>query len=355
MNANHTDNIEINASLQAAAGATASFGVVAYVREGITLGGDRIRLYADRAEVAVDELAGEVDATTTAAATVAFSQQPRPSLFAVIRKAADPETYVQALDAARAELSWYVTTIDSRDLADIDAVSDYQEALPSGIFIPQSSDSGWLTSGAPAAFAGYVGKERTALIYHDTDGEFADVGWSVARATFSPDTQSAPWDGRARAVAGLATQPNTTQKAFLDANNANHGLEYRSAPFFVDAGKNGAGRPLHEIVSLDWFQARLGERTADLKLKYSDLGLKVPINEEGQNLLLSIVDGLLQDATTARHFNPGQTRATAVPITAEDLSNERLCFTVEGQFTGSARKFKFNLFFTRDPINTTGA
>jgi len=349
--ANHLDNFEIDASLQAAPASVASFGIEAFIREGVTLGGDRIRAYANLDGVKADELAGEVDSTVTAAATVVFAQQPTPSIWMVIRKEV-AESYTEALVAARqADCRFYIVTLDSRDLADIALLAQYVETQKH-ILIGQSGDAGWLTPSVPAAFALYGSLERTAILYHDTDGVFAAEGWGAARATFDPDVTSAPWDGRARAVAGLATSPNATQKLNLDDNKANHGLELRSAPFYVDAGVNGSGRPLHEIVSLDWFQSRLVERVADTKLTYSDRGAKIPVTVTGQQIILSIIEALLAEGVAAGHFVADQVEAVAVAITDTDRSLSRLCFQVRGQFAGSTRKFKFNLNFTRDPINT---
>lgn len=352
MAANHLDNIVINIILDPAPLARAGFGTVLLIADeaaGTTLDSDRIRTYASVAAAQTDATAGFISASILAAITDAFSQRVEPVEVKIGRKAAI-EDYGEALAAIiLVDPDFYAITIESRAAVDQVIISPIVEAS-SRILILQSADADWLTTGIPAAYTTIANSERTAIVFHDIATEWSDFAWAVNRSVFDPDLQSAPWDAGVQAVAAYTAAPTDTEKGFLDANFVNHGLPFGSDPFFVDAGVNLAGRQLHEIVTSDWFEARLQEDVATVKTTASARGDKIVIDSTGQAQILAVIAALFQVGVNADHFVTGQTAQAAETITQADLDAGRLRFNGQAQIAGSARIFVFNFNFSRTPI-----
>ena len=358
MAANHLDNILINIILDPAPLQVAGFGVALLIVDQVTssLGGDRIRTYTDVAGASADVTAGELSALALTFVTAAFSQRTKPASVKVGRAdTGGGETYADALAAIEiVDPDFYGIAIEVRTSVDQVLVSTAVEAS-SRIFVLQSADADWLTTGLPAAYTALAGRERTAVLFHDVSTVPADFAWLANRLVFDPDVKSAPWDAAVQGVAGLGLMLNATQKGFLDTNFANHGLPYGSEPFFVDAGVNIVGRPLHEIETADWFEARLQESITALKTAASNRGDKIVIGPTGQGQILAEIAALFQRGVNANHFIAGQTEQLAVAIITADLDLGRLRFTGRAQLASSARKFEFTFNFSRTPIFAVAA
>lgn len=353
MAADHLDNIVINISLDPAPITAAGFGTMMIIADGSTtsLDGDRIRSYASLAAVQTDVTAGFVSVVMLAAATAAFSQTRAPALIKIGR-----QDGVEAFDAALAAIivadpDFYGIAIEPRTSGDQVLVSTSVEAS-SRIFIFQSADAGWKTSGVPAAFATLDNRERTILAYHDTDAVFMDFAWGANRLAFDPDTRSAPWTSPVQGVAAYAAAPTDSEKGFLDANKANNGLPYGGASFFVDPGVNMNNRPIYEVETADWFEARLREAVAQLVVARNNAGLKIPVTVEGQALVQQLIEAQFGIGVDAGHFVSGQTISQPVTITAADITAQRLRFTGQAQLVTSARIFQFDFNFSRNPVVT---
>jgi hypothetical protein len=356
LRASHEDNIQITITLDPPPTEGLDFETVLLLREGITLGGDRVRTYTSVNSVEADETAGDVDAFVTEWARVAFSQSPPPKQIKVGRKDLVGETYEDAYDAVLVEdCDFYPVVIDSRDAATQVAFSGAIEADEADglrrLFVLQSSDADWKTAGLPAAYSTLAGRERTAVVFHDDNAEVADGAWAVSRAVFDPDVRSAPWDGQIFEVANLTAAPTDTEKGHLDDNHANHGLPYGNADMWIDPGVNVVGRFLHELVTADWFYARLLEDTAAFKIKYSARGRKVPLDDVGRSLIRKLLENLLAQGVAGEHFQAGQTSVTVQPISDDDRANGCIRASAIATLLGSARIFKFDLAFVRNPIN----
>jgi len=350
---NHLDNIVINITLDPAPLQRAGFGIPLLIVDGTTssLGGDRVRAYTDVTGAAADVTAGELSAAALAAITAAFSQRTPPATVKVGKKDGGDAYDVALGEILAVDTDFYGVAIESRIAGDQIPVSTAVEAS-NRIFVFQSSDADWLTASLPAAYTTIAGRERTGYVYHDTDAVWSDFAWLANRLVFDPDNQSAPWDAGVQGVAALATAPTATEKINLDANFANHGLPYGAETFFIDAGVNAAGRPLHEIVTADWFDARLREAIAALKTAASARGDKIVIGPSGQGSILGEINALFDQGSraTVGHFVAGQTRATAETITQADIDAQRLRFSGAAQLASSARAFEFNFNFSRTPI-----
>jgi len=351
---NHLDLISITITLASAPLARAGFGTVLGMFEDITLDGDRYRTYTDLAAVAADNTAGYLSAEVLAAATAMFSQTTPPAKIAIGRVdvTASAETYAAALDAVEAAgfTDYWAVFMESRTAATQVAFATNVQTRRKMLFL-QSSDAGWLTAGVPAAFSDLDGDERTVLIWHDDDTEWADAAWSANRLVFNPDTISAPFRAGVQAVGAYAAAMSSTQKDAARANNANIGLPMGTADFFVDPGTNMNGRPIYEILTADWFYTRLREDFAVFIVDKAASGQKIPVDVRGQAQALSLINSRLKLGVNAGHFIPDQVEATAEDITSADISAQELRFSGRAQLAVAARKFTFTFNFGRDPIN----
>lgn len=353
----HNDNIQITITLDPPPQAGLDFETVLLLRDGISLDGDRVRTYTSLNAVQGDEDSGFVDAFVTEWARVAFSQSPPPKQIKVGRvDTAGLETYEDAYDLVLAEdCDFYAVVIDSRaavtQVAFSAAVEADEAAGVRHVFVLQSSDADWKTAGLPAAYTALADRERTAVVYHDDDNEVQDGAWAVSRTVFDPDIRSAPWDGQIFETGALNNALTDAEKGHLDDNSANHGLPYGNAPIWMDPGVNISNRFLHEIVTADWFYARLLEDTAAFKIKYSARGRKVPLDDVGRSLIRKLLENLLAQGVAAEHFQAGQTAVQVEPISADDRALGRIRASAQATLLGSARIFQFDLAFVRNPIN----
>lgn len=377
-NPNHLDNFTFNITLDSPPAESTAFSNVLMIVELATnsLNGDRARSYNSPAAMQTDVDDGYLAAAIKAAGDVAFAQSPKPPSVIVanwdrvgVETAAALAT---AIDNTGFDY-WGVCAPTLRtdagaDSAFLEGLADeYKEGVRRKHFCVQSADAELLTTGAPTtdtAFAGMFADtavtKRAQVIYHSDDTEYADVAYLANRLAFDADEFSVPWDTPLESVTPYvtATTPITlsdTQKGFLDANNINHGLELGTELFFVDPGVTLDGTPVYEVLTRDWFLDRLEARLAALKNSMSKRGLKITIDGKGQGLILALVEGLFDAGSTltSPHFEPGQTQIIALDITQADRDAQRLRFQGAATFAVSARKFTFNLNFTRQQIITT--
>lgn len=315
-----------------------------------TLGGVRVVSYTSASEVAAALVATQISATTAAWLTDAFSQIPTPAKVKVaFHDTAAVETLTAALAAIEAlDTDWYGTAIYSRVNADIVTWAALIEARKK-IFVAQSGDSSWLDSGVPAGLSAIAGYDRTAVIYHATATEAADLTWLVSRLVHDPDKRSAGWEGQVRGVASTAAL-TTAQRDFIVGNDANVGLPFSSADVYVSPGVMQSGRAIYELVTADWFSARVAEDFAFAKLAHTNRGEKWIVDPTGQVEGLGILNGRLQQGEDVGHFPKGQTRATAETITDQDIQDQKLRFKAEAQIAADARLFDIDVFLQSDPL-----
>jgi hypothetical protein len=349
----HSPNISIDIVLDAAPVESAGFGTVllAVPQAQNSLNSERVAEYASVDEATAANTAGYISASTLAAITAAFSQTPRPESVKVGRvDLVGGETYASAIALIRAvDDDWYVYCVTTRTAADQTAVITAIEAIDK-VCVLQSGDATLLTGALPAALSGYASAKHTAIVYHDTAAEWADVAWAVSRSVWDPDVTSAAWTGEVAGVNAYATALTSAQRTNLQAIHVNVGLPYGSADFYVDAGKNGEGRPLYEIVTKHWFAARVREDVIEEKLNHDARGAKIPVTTTGQAKIKAIVDARLEQGVAAGHFVAGEIETTMPEITDDDRDNERIRIEGRAQIAVSGRIFDFDLNFGRDPL-----
>lgn len=352
--ATHNNSITISIALDGAPGAVQGFGTAALIFESATIHGgtDRIRAYASY-EAAEDD--ADLPAGALAAAATAFAQPTPPAVFKIGRKVPTTETWTQAITAVRAvDDDFYALAVSSRVNADVEEVSEAIEPTKK-LALLQSGEATLLTNSIAAALADCFIRERTALVYHPTAAQWADVAWAVNRLAFDPDTQSVPWDCELGGVSAPAALTQA-QYDFAIANNVNVLAPLGPAPVYLDRGVNAKGRPLYEMLTRDWFEVRLKERVAQLRVDLSRRGQKLIINNpqvgasntSAQAQLIGIVSALYQEGIAAGHFVPDVNATfSALPLTSTDISLRRVRISGRGRFAVSGVLFDFNLVFTR--------
>lgn len=214
---NHNDNITINVTLSAVPAQEAGFGTVLLMVPKATNSLNSVRSvrYTSYAEAQAAQTAGYISSGTLAAIAVAFAQRPAPAdiLVGNVDLAGSPaETYATALPLIQAHDSdFYGVCATTRTGADVEALALVVETEDL-LYVSQSSDADWLTSGYPSAFVDLEDLENSATVYHTTDAQWADVAWLCGALAFDPDVQSIPWDRPLKGVSAYTSDLTSAQK-----------------------------------------------------------------------------------------------------------------------------------------------
>jgi len=351
-------NITVNIFLDAASRAARSFGLILLIvpLTANSLDGERVVEYASLADAQDAETAGFISADTLVAITAMFAQptQPEAVLVGYRNDSGSPETWAAAITAIRAlRDDWYAVAIGTHTDVAIVAVSDAIESItPGRLFMGLSTDTSWLDSGVPAGFTTIVDNERTAMLWHDDADSGGDAAYLANRLGFDPDAQSVPWQSAPLiGVAEYATPITDTQRSFAIANNINILADYGSYSNVTDPGRTLTGRPVEQIQSGDWLEARIKEAIADLAVTRSARGQKIPVSPVGQGLVQGVIEGWLQQGVAAGHFIEGQTSCVPQDITTADITNQRLRFKVAAQLAVSARPYTIDINLQQTAVN----
>lgn len=352
--ADHNSSISISISLDGAPGGTQGFGTALMLFESATIHGgtDRVRSYGDVAAAAAD---AQLPAGALAAAVAAFSQPTPPSVFKIGRKVPATETWTQAITAVRlVDDDFYALAISSRAPADQELASVAIEATKK-IVAFQSAEASLLTASIATPPSAIFARERSLVAYHPTAAQWSDVAWLCNRLAFDPDTISAPWDCE---LGGVTAPPPLAQAQydFALSNNVNVIAALDGASTYLDRGVNAKGRPVYELLTRDWFEARLQERVSQLRVDLSRRGQKLIINTtvgatSAQAYLLSIAEGLMVEGIAAGHFVADERAGfAAVALSPTDITNRRVRVSGKCKLAVSGVLFSFNLNFTRNAL-----
>lgn len=348
MTTTHDSQVSVDVTLGPATSSEQGFGVLLFLDSASDLGGDTHREYSDSDDALADEDAGDLSSMGLAFVTATLSQMPRPEKVLVGAVDTTGSSYVDDLsDIAQLTDEFYGVGIDSRDDADIVDVAEYVETTNLQFFA-QSSEEGLLSAGLPSGLEDLEDLERTSLVYHDDDDEPAVEAWAASRLVHNPDDRSAPWTGQVRAISSYASPGLTGAEASAaKANNVNLILPFGDVSTYVFDGVNMAGRDIYEIVSLDWFTARLKSRVTLLKQEYDSRGLKIPISASGQNILRGEIQAQIDQGIAAGHFSEDTPDPEFPdPIPAADITAGELKAEGEIIILESARSFPLTFFFT---------
>lgn len=278
-------------------------------------------------------------------ATIVFSQNPAPSRVASGREDVGDADLTATLDAIEADdaTGWYFLNIESRVTADILLGSAWVNARRKiGIF--QTSEAALRdgTGGNIGETLAALNPFRTALIWHATDAEYLDGGWTALGAAADLDAPAGQITFALKQISGVPTDTLTSgQETNIRTENANTYTEIGGRGVTL-SGTSSEGEFIDVQTTLDWLFFRTQERvfaalaTTSTKVPFTNAGIALVEGEVKAVLDLGVING---------HLSP-DTRPT---VSSPDVSevqpadkNARLLQTVEGDgvLAGAIHKAK---------------
>lgn len=363
MSATHNDLIQIDINLAAPPATSTDFAAMAFFAIDQPFGsGARSKSYQSYSALNADS--ANLSANALAAGLAAFSQSRAPSVFTVVHvDDIGGETYADAWDAfVVTGVSFFLVATESRAVADHEDIAGRLESYKKAFGCFQSSAI--VTAGTvdKTAYDAFKAREYSMGIYHDTDTEWHDVALLASRGTFDLDQISNTYTGRISVpstpdiddTAKLALKAQTVGTP-AESTAWNVALPMSVAPAYVDTGKNFAGTPVYEIISVIWFKDRLQARLQALKLSYDDRGAKLPLNRAGQEAVKSEVRAQFKVGEDAGHFQAGKDAdgvryndiSMPDPIPAADIADQTMTGTGYATILSGARIIDLEFNFTR--------
>jgi len=253
------DIIDVRISREIPVVSRVGFGTPVFVTEGTTFPAGTVNSYGD-----MDEVAEDYDSTDDAfqAAQAAFAQDSGLQAFKVYHKDADDmeeawgdvPSNISAVDD-----DWYCILIESRDAADIEAVSNAVEAL-NKLFIAASADADILDGQVDNDIASTLldqNLSRTALIYHsEADSEYPDAAW--AGLQLPEDPGSTTW--AFKTLSGIPTDSlSSSELQALRDKRCNHYISVAGNSITYEGYTSEPGVFIDIIRGLDWLRQRMAE------------------------------------------------------------------------------------------------
>jgi hypothetical protein len=338
----------------------AAFNIILVLGENWTFS-ERFKLYStdDLASVLAD-LGGVTDPEYLAAISIA-SQNPRPTLFAGGRKAADPETWTEALDAIKLENdSWYGLIAATRDVSEQEAVATWTNANKKvGIFASAGTDVGGGVidiidqnkATDNTSIAHHINNnslDRCAALYHSkADGAstdtFIDAGLLALLLVRRPGTYTPMF----KTVIGSSVDDLTpTQQANAFEKKCSTYEEVGEVNI-IQEGWVGTGEYFDLIIWIDWLESKIQSNVYVLLVNEP----KVPFDDGGITSIEGQVQQVLkieQDNTaiTPTSFDENKIQDggyyTSVPDASDVLPADKLARTL--------KDVKFTAFYA-NPIH----
>jgi hypothetical protein len=252
--------------------------------------------------------AGYISATTKGQVNDMFSQTTlRPQKVLVGRvDLVGLETYLIGMDACiTAGADFYYVAVQSATIADSESVSAGVEADGFRLFAAQTVSAArtdWYGATWPAGWPNFEGRERTFVVWHQTDTEAMAACYAAARGAYDPTQRSAGWLGNVKEVPA-ATALTTAQETNLSANYVNLGKNCTLGTNWVAEGKNCAGRAIDHIVSIDWFRVTVEAKIYETVAKYAAFGRKLTADSDGAAQIAQIVQKIALEGVALGHFD----------------------------------------------------
>lgn len=289
--------------------------------------------------------------------TTVFSQELGVDSVMIGREDAGDADWTVTMDAIEAEdsESWYITNTETRTAADIEDVAVWCEARNGSstapkIYIPQSSDAAILTGGSGIGFdLAALSLNRTALLYHSDDADYADGGWSSIGGGFNLDTPGGVGIWAYKTIAGVPIDVVTGAQAVAAyADNVNlygrlKGLD------FTSKGTMAAGEPrfIDVTTSVDWLKVRLQEKVLET---FVGTPTKIPYTNAGINIIVAAVQEVLQQGVSFGHLSPDTPPRIIAPnvfeVSSADKGARTLTLQVEVVLAGAIQKVIINVNVT---------
>lgn len=158
-----------------------------------------------------------------------------------------------------------------------------------------------------------LGYNRTAVVYHDDDTEHLDGAWTGRCLSFALDAPNGASIWAYHRLAGVtATRLTDAQKTAILDDNGNYyaPVTYTSGveeAGFTVRGQMLSGRRIDITTSIDLTRARLEEALLRAFLRASAVNSKIPMTDEGIQLLAGVARGVLDNLVRAGHYADGAT------------------------------------------------
>lgn len=275
---------------------------------------ERIREYS-----AIEDIGEDfgVDSPEYAAATVFFSQSPKPTQVFIGRWAktlanaetGNPETTLQAVNAALQYTNWYgLALADSAELVDADVLSvaaAIEASSLSRIFAVTTADPDVLVTGNTDNL-GYklkaAGYGRTFWQY-STSSKYAAISAFGRAFTVNFNGSNTTITLKFKAEPGVTYETLTvSQAAAIDAINGNVYVYYANDTAIIQQGVMANGDFFDERHGLDWLQNYV--QTNLYNLLYTST-TKIPQTDAGVTRLMTNVEQSLDQAATNGLVAPG--------------------------------------------------
>lgn len=239
------------------------------------------------------------------------------------------ETWTDAIDAVTdANNSWYALTAETHTDADIAeiaaAIQSRRKIYVTSTDEPAVPSTSTSDIGSTLEAAGYT---RTSLIYLPTaDTEYPENAW--VGALLPQTVGSASWNFK-RAQGVTAANLSDTQRTNLRNKKVNMFTEVAGVNIFQD-GQMIDGRPMSEIIIVDWIHARMQEQ---IYFRLINL-LKIPFTRAGFTIIENEMRSVLAQAAANGAIEPNFTVTSPDPLAIP--ANQR-AQGIAGTFTFEAR------------------
>ncbi|MBE8621291.1 DUF3383 family protein [Salmonella enterica] len=268
---------------------------------------ERLRLYSSKEDIGSDF---GVDSPEYEAATVYFSQSPRPKEVYVGRwaktlatgEAGTAEKLMDAVNAVMGYTNWYGLGIaDKEDIADGDWLKVAAAVEASGvsrILAITTSDPATFdaTSTADLAYKLKAAKYGRTFVQYSSGSKYAALSAFGRAFTVNFNGSNTTITLKFKQEPGITYETLTTnQAAALDAKNCNVFVYYQNDTAILQQGVMSSGDFFDERHGLDWLQNYL--QTNLYNLLYTST-TKVPQTDAGVTRLLSNVEQSMDQSVT---------------------------------------------------------
>ncbi|ECK6812898.1 DUF3383 domain-containing protein [Salmonella enterica] len=275
---------------------------------------ERLRLYSSKEDIGSDF---GVDSPEYEAATVYFSQSPRPKEVYVGRwaktlatgEAGAAEKLMDAVNAVMCYTNWYGLGIaDKEDIADDDWLKVAAAVEASGvsrILAITTSDPATMdaTSTTDLAYKLKAAKYGRTFVQYSSSSKYAALSAFGRAFTVNFNGSNTTITLKFKQEPGIIHETLTTnQAAALDAKNCNVCVYYQNDTAILQQGVMSGGDFFDERHGLDWLQNYV--QTNLYNLLYTST-TKIPQTDAGVTRLLSSVEQSMDQSVTNGLVAPG--------------------------------------------------
>lgn len=305
---------------------------------------ERLRLYSSKEDIGSDF---GVDSPEYEAATVYFSQSPRPKEVYVGRwaktlatgEAGTAEKLMDAVNAVMGYTNWYGLGIaDKEDIADGDWLKVAAAVEASGvsrILAITTSDPATFdaTSTADLAYKLKAAKYGRTFVQYSSGSKYAALSAFGRAFTVNFNGSNTTITLKFKQEPGITYETLTTnQAAALDAKNCNVFVYYQNDTAILQQGVMSSGDFFDERHGLDWLQNYVQTNlynllyTSTTKIPQTDAGVTRLLSSVEQSMDQSVTNGLVAagvwNGGPIGQLNSGDTLTKGYYVYAQPLSEQ---------------------------------